>query len=331
MDQAGPTELLACPLCKGPLRRGPTAYGCRRCSERYPLRSGVLDLRSSRCRSETGGEGWSLAEFEEAYDGLGDYSSSREKAGRAGVPEGVEEYRYPRIKGRLLEWVASSSSARAVLDIGCGVGYFLLEVESRLGPGMRLFAGIDVVPVRIRNTLSRFEGRENFFAAVASAEELPFGDEEFDLVICTEVMEHVARPERAFREIARVLRPGGLLFFSSPNRVATDLWEGLFGVPRLFRRLLRGALLRKESNPYDRPIGPRRLRRLFRTAGFGIEDFQLNVFLPHESYYQFMPGWVNRGIVRAGSFLESRAPALARWLGLHYVIRARRMARVRGG
>lgn len=321
MDAAA---LFVCPRCKGSLGSLPGGLHCGRCREEYRFPGAVRDLRSRRCRAETGGSGWDLKEFEEAYERFGDYASSREKALREKVPEIVESYRYPRIKGRLLEWAGSHDSPRAVLDIGCGVGYFLLEVEERLGSPGCIFAGIDVVPARVRSTLRRFGGRENFFAAVAFAEELPFEDGRFDLVLCTEVMEHIARPERAFQEIARVLGPGGVLCLSSPNRVATTLWERVFGCPRAIRRLLQGRLLEKESSPYDRPIGPARLRRLLADSRLSIEEFQRNVFLPHESYYQFMPEWAVRGIVAAAGHMEGRAPALSRWLGLHYVIRARK-------
>jgi len=51
----------------------------------------------------------------------------------------------------------------------------------------------------------------------ASAEALPFADGSFDLVICSWVLEHLQRPERAFAEISRVLRPGGHFIFLTPN------------------------------------------------------------------------------------------------------------------
>ena len=48
--------------------------------------------------------------------------------------------------------------------------------------------------------------------------QLPYPDDSFDGVVCFEVIEHVEDPERVMDELARVLRPDGLLFISSPNR-----------------------------------------------------------------------------------------------------------------
>jgi ubiquinone/menaquinone biosynthesis C-methylase UbiE len=59
--------------------------------------------------------------------------------------------------------------------------------------------------------------------AAALMEQLPFPDESFDLLVCSWVLEHLAQPQRAFAEAARVLssptkdRPGGHLVFLAPN------------------------------------------------------------------------------------------------------------------
>ncbi len=322
------TEILACSACGGRLEAVASTLLCDACEESFPDDRGVWDLRTRACRGETGSEGWDLDVFEDAYEALGDYSSGHDRALASGVPAEVQAYRYPRIKGRLLDWIAERRDARTILDIGCGVGYFLLEIEERLGgdepapDGGRTFVGVDVVSNRARHSAQRFADMDNFHAFVASAEELPFPDGFFDLIVCTEVIEHVARPERAFHEIGRVLSAGGVFCLSSPNRLATDFWERLFSVPRFFRRLASGRLLEEESNPYDQPIGVQRLLRGFADAGLTIEEFQRNVFLPHESYYQFLPSWLNRGIVKGGGYLEAHAQSFAPWLGLHYVVRA---------
>lgn len=320
-----PVALLACPTCKGPLQTDPAGLRCDRCRASYPPAGSGWDLRSPRFRGGTVHGRWDLDPFSRAYEKLGDYESSAERSRRTGVPEIVEEYRYPRIKGRLLDWVGQTDSPAAVLDIGCGVGQFLLEVRERLDPVPGILAGIDVVPSRVSHAQGKFAGRPECLAVLASAEELPFPARQFDVVTCTEVMEHVARPERAFQEIRRVLRPGGMLCFSSPNRTATILWERIFTIPRIVRRLARGTIRQSREEPYDVPLGHHRLLRLFRRSGLVIDRFHRSVFLPHESYYQFLPPWMNRWLVAAGSFLERRAPVLSPWMGLHYVVRARRL------
>jgi 2-polyprenyl-6-hydroxyphenyl methylase/3-demethylubiquinone-9 3-methyltransferase len=54
---------------------------------------------------------------------------------------------------------------------------------------------------------------------VGDVADLPFDNADFDYVVCTEVIEHIVEPQRALRELARVLRPGGMLVITTPNRV----------------------------------------------------------------------------------------------------------------
>jgi len=53
---------------------------------------------------------------------------------------------------------------------------------------------------------------------LGDAENLSFSDASFSTVVCTEVLEHLVLPQRAVREIRRVLRPGGVLIGSTPRR-----------------------------------------------------------------------------------------------------------------
>jgi len=52
---------------------------------------------------------------------------------------------------------------------------------------------------------------------LGSVSNMPFEDESFDLIACENVMEHVEEPHTAFREMARVLKPGGTLLMQTPN------------------------------------------------------------------------------------------------------------------
>jgi SAM-dependent methyltransferase len=78
-----------------------------------------------------------------------------------------------------------------VLDVGCGIKPYLPFFE----PYAREYVGVD-----IDNPAADLEG---------SAEALPVPDASFDLVLCTQVLEHVSAPELAVRELHRVLAPGG--------------------------------------------------------------------------------------------------------------------------
>jgi len=95
--------------------------------------------------------------------------------------------------------------AGRVLDLACGVGHSF----HLLAP--RETVGVDVDP----NSL----GGQDRETRVADMRSLPFEDSAFASVACIQAIEHVADPERALAEAARVLQPGGVAIFVTPNRL----------------------------------------------------------------------------------------------------------------
>lgn len=98
-----------------------------------------------------------------------------------------------------------------VLDIGCGDGRHIAVAASR---GCRA-VGLDYDVGELRRARERVASGVEFVAADASR--LPFRTAAFDAVICTETLEHLPDDRGAVREIARVLRPGGLLLGAVPS------------------------------------------------------------------------------------------------------------------
>jgi len=114
------------------------------------------------------------------------------------------------------------ASAGRYLDIGCGIGGLLASLPPAAG---RALHGIDFSPVAISKTSARITG--DF--VVGRAEALPYPDQSFDRVSCTETLEHVDDPETIIVEMARVLRSGGKLLITVPE-ASLDLldhqWPG---------------------------------------------------------------------------------------------------------
>jgi SAM-dependent methyltransferase len=121
-----------------------------------------------------------------------------------------------RRQARMLAGLLREFDGPAVIvDVGCGDGS-ALAVAARQNPAHR-FAGIDWSAGALRR--ARALGLTVVRAGVA-APGLPVADGAADVVIMSEVIEHLVDPDRAVAEVRRVLRPGGSLLLSTPNLAA---------------------------------------------------------------------------------------------------------------
>ena len=102
-----------------------------------------------------------------------------------------------------------------------GKGHRILEVGCRAGNLTQYFhEGHEVVGIDVdRNALKEFTKRLSLTGhwVDADSEDFPFDDAQFDVVVFSEVMEHLRFPKKALKEIARVLKPDGRLIGSVPN------------------------------------------------------------------------------------------------------------------
>lgn len=98
----------------------------------------------------------------------------------------------------------------AVLDIGCGAGVDSLIAAKMVGPSGSV-KGIDLVPEMLNRAKenARLVGADNVEFMEGSAEELPFPDAYFDVVVSNGVFNLVVDKVKALREVFRVLKPGG--------------------------------------------------------------------------------------------------------------------------
>jgi ubiquinone/menaquinone biosynthesis C-methylase UbiE len=125
---------------------------------------------------------------------------------------------YEALTGRLrfsCDFVAGTDlRGKDILDVGCGWGWFELFAHAR---GARSVVGIEHTPADLETAL-RHVTLPGVTFKVGSATHLPFADHSIDTVVSWEVLEHI--PKRTepdfFREVARVLRPGGSFYLSTP-------------------------------------------------------------------------------------------------------------------
>lgn len=96
----------------------------------------------------------------------------------------------------------------AVLDLGAGAG--IVEQMNFRGLAGSV-CGVDLDPRVVDNPMLD-EGR------VANADGIPYEDGRFDVVFSDNVLEHLDEPLQVFREVERVLKPGGVFLFKTPNK-----------------------------------------------------------------------------------------------------------------
>lgn len=108
------------------------------------------------------------------------------------------------------ELLKEDIAGKKVLDAGCGTGWFSKGAAGR---------GAYVVSMDLgEKLLAEVAKKVNSERVVGSILEMPFPDNWFDIVISSEVIEHTPEPFAGVKEMYRVLKPGGVLVLTTPNK-----------------------------------------------------------------------------------------------------------------
>jgi 2-polyprenyl-3-methyl-5-hydroxy-6-metoxy-1,4-benzoquinol methylase len=113
----------------------------------------------------------------------------------------------------LFELLPPNMAQCVVLDVGCGPGIIASSVKRQFGAEV---FGVDCDSIFLE--LAKAKGVTTYSCNIET-DNFPFPDATFDCVLCIEVVEHLAKPENCLKEIARVIKPKGVLILSTPNLV----------------------------------------------------------------------------------------------------------------
>ncbi len=183
-----------------------------------------------------------------------------------------------------LDWMMQhigTLEGKNVLDVGCGGG-ILSEAMAQSGANVK---GIDLAKKSL--TVAKLHGMESGVKVdyeLISAEELAEQEpEKYDVVTCMEMLEHVPDPASIIKACAALVKPDGMVFFSTLNRNPKSFLFAIVGAEYVLNLLPRG------THSYESFIKPSELASAARNAELTVSEVKGLSYNPITKIYSITP------------------------------------------
>jgi len=193
-----------------------------------------------------------------------------------------------------------------VLDVGSGPGFLTKIMRDKVGP-LGLICGVDISEFQLNIARSNTKENDGIKFSYGDATDLPFPDEYFDTIACTQVLEYVNDVDKALKEFHRVVRNGGKIAI-----LDTD-WDSIVwhsSNPERMRRILKVW----EAHASD-PFLPRKLAKSMNRAGFKIINQKIfpiyNPNYEEETYSNRMIDLIIPFVIETGNLSKEEANSWA--------------------
>ncbi len=176
-------------------------------------------------------------------------------------------------------------AGKKVLDVGCGGG-ILSEAMAHRGADV---SGIDMgeAPLKVAKLHGLESGTKVNYRRITVedlAEEQP---EQYDIVTCLEMLEHVPDPASVVKACARLVKPGGKVFLSTLNRNPKSYLFAILGAERVLKLVPAG------THDFNKFLRPAELGQMVRDADMEIDEITGLVYNPLTKIYRLDPADVD--------------------------------------
>lgn len=199
-----------CPICNSKIQNEILNLDCGKV-DNSPIYQNVIIKECGACGHIFNGlyeEDWKglLQYYNEEY-ALTNLSAPDKTGDRPGSESQNSIGRFEHLYSLTQKYITVDSK---VLDIGCAMGGFLKHLKSK---GLKLLNGIDFT----ENFVEHSKNNKELNVKLGSADNIPFNENEFDILYMDQVLEHLLKPRKAFQEAGRVLKKGGYFCIGVPN------------------------------------------------------------------------------------------------------------------
>jgi len=179
----------------------------------------------------------------------------------------------------------SPVAGKKVLDVGCGGG-ILSEALAQRGADV---SGIDMgeAPLNVAKLHSLESGTTINYRQITAEELAEQEPEQYDIVTCLEMLEHVPDPSSVIRACAKLCKPGGDVYFSTINRNPKAYAFAVLGAEYLLKMLPKG------THEYNKFIRPSELANWIRQADLDLQDMTGLTYNPLTKNYKMKHGDVD--------------------------------------
>ena len=179
----------------------------------------------------------------------------------------------------------SPVAGKKVLDVGCGGG-ILSEALAQRGADV---SGIDMgeAPLNVAKLHSLESGTKINYRQITAEQLAEQEPEQYDIVTCLEMLEHVPDPSSVIRACAKLCKPGGDVYFSTINRNPKAYAFAVLGAEYLLKMLPKG------THEYNKFIRPSELANWIRQADLDLQDMTGLTYNPLTKNYKMKHGDVD--------------------------------------